>query len=495
MDLLGSPMLLLFICLSCLIFLAAWRKKDKHKNLPPGPTPLPLIGNLLQLKTKNIMEPLQKMCEKYGPVFTIYFGSERMVILHSYDTLKKVLVEHGDEFINRGSFPIIDKFTKERGIFMNSGEGWVQLYRFSLTTLRNLGMGKKSIEERILEEVKHLEKELQARNGQPFNPAFFLSSATCNVISHILFGVRFDYQDEELLQMLHWLSYTYWFQSSPVGKFYNLFHRIMDYLPGPHQTYFKNLSNVQDWIAQKVKDHERTLDPNNPRDFIDYFLLKMEQERNDPKTVFTKENLIVAIFDIFFAGTETTSTTLRYMFMVLTEHPAVAAKVHEEIERVIGHERPPAMKDCPEMPYTEAVLHEVQRYLDLAPLGFIHSARRDFEIEGFTIPQGTPIFPMLSCALHDPKYFKNPHQFDPENFLDERGAFKKNSADMPFSAGKRSCLGEGLARMQRFLYLTSILQNFQLKHPPGVTKIDLTPEEPRAVYYILEFLFHNNPVK
>ncbi|XP_053118960.1 cytochrome P450 2C19-like isoform X4 [Hemicordylus capensis] len=417
MDLLGSPMLLLFICLSCLIFLAAWRKKDKHKNLPPGPTPLPLIGNLLQLKTKNIMEPLQKMCEKYGPVFTIYFGSERMVILHSYDTLKKVLVEHGDEFINRGSFPIIDKFTKERGIFMNSGEGWVQLYRFSLTTLRNLGMGKKSIEERILEEVKHLEKELQARNGQPFNPAFFLSSATCNVISHILFGVRFDYQDEELLQMLHWLSYTYWFQSSPVGK-----------------------------------------------------------ERNDPKTVFTKENLIVAIFDIFFAGTETTSTTLRYMFMVLTEHPAVAAKVHEEIERVIGHERPPAMKDCPEMPYTEAVLHEVQRYLDLAPLGFIHSARRDFEIEGFTIPQGTPIFPMLSCALHDPKYFKNPHQFDPENFLDERGAFKKNSADMPFSAGKRSCLGEGLARMQRFLYLTSILQNFQLKHPPGVTKIDLTPE-------------------
>ncbi|XP_053117708.1 cytochrome P450 2C19-like [Hemicordylus capensis] len=471
MDLLGS---LLVLCLSCLFVLAVRRKRAKHQNLPPGPTPLPLIGNLLQLKTKNLMEPLQKMCEKYGPVFTMYFGPERVVVLHSFETVKKVLVEHGDEFTNRFTLPIIDKINKGLGIFMSNGERWVQLRRFALTTLRDIGMGKKSTEERIQEEVKHLVKELQVKKGQPFNPAFLFSSATCNVISHILLGERFDYQDQELLQIHHWITESMQTQRSPVTLLYNIFPKIMDYLPGPHQTFFKILFSIQDFIAQKVKDHEETLDANDPRDFIDCFLLKMEQEKHNPKTEFTRENLIMTAYDIFLAGTETASTSLRYTLMVLTEHPAVEAKIHEELDRVIGRERPPVMKDRPQMPYTNAVLHEAQRFLDLFPLGIVRTARRDFEIEGFTIPQGTIIFPMLTSVLHDPKQFKNPHLFDPQNFLDEKGNFKKNGADMPFSAGKRSCLGEGLARMQLFLYLTSILQNFRLKHPPGVTKIDLT---------------------
>ncbi|XP_053117711.1 cytochrome P450 2C19-like isoform X2 [Hemicordylus capensis] len=385
MDLLGS---LLVLCLSCLFVLAVRRKRAKHQNLPPGPTTLPLIGNLLQLKTKNLMEPLQKMCEKYGPVFTVYFGPERVVVLHSYETVKKVLVEHGAEFTDRGSFPAADKTNKGFGIIMTSGERWVQLRRFSLTTLRDFGMGKKSIEERVQEEVKHLVMELRAKNGQPFNPASLFSSATCNVISHILLGERFDYQDHEYLQMLQWIVESFWLASSAAGQLYNLFPRIMDYLPGPHQTYFKNIFSIQDLIAHKVKDHEGTLDPNNPRDFIDCFLLKMEQEKHNPKTEFTRENLIMTAFDIFLAGTETTSTSLRYILMVLTEHPAVEAKVHEEIDREIGCERLPALKDRPQMPYTEAVLHEAQRFLDFVPLGINRIARRDFDIEGFTIPKG-----------------------------------------------------------------------------------------------------------
>ncbi|XP_053120693.1 cytochrome P450 2C31-like [Hemicordylus capensis] len=261
-----------------------------------------------------------------------------------------------------------------------------------------------------------------------------------------------------------------------LSQLYNLFPKMMDYLPGPHQTYFKNLFSIQDFIAQKVKDQEKTLGANDPRDYIDCFLIKLEQEKHNPKTEFTRENLIMTAYDIFLAWTETTSTTLRYTLMVLTEHPAVEVKIHEEIDRVIGRERPPVMKDRPQMPYTEAVLHEAQRFLDLAPLGLIRMARQDVEIEGFTIPQGTTIFPMLTSVLHDPKQFKNPHLFDPKHFLDERGTFKKNGADITFSAGKRSCLGEGLARMELFLNLTSILQNFHLKHPPGVTRINLTPD-------------------
>uniref|UniRef100_A0A803ST57 Uncharacterized protein n=1 Tax=Anolis carolinensis TaxID=28377 RepID=A0A803ST57_ANOCA len=475
MEVLGTTTLFLVVFL---VLFVAWRKVEaKRRNWPPGPTPLPLIGNLLQLKPTNIAEQFKKMSKKYGSVFMVYFGMDPVVVVYGYDVVKKVLVDSGDEFLNRGSFPSSDKTNKGLGIFMSNGERWVQLRRFSLMTLRNFGMGKKSIEERIQEEAEHLMKELRDKRGQAFNPQHLFNCVTSNVICHILLGKRFDYNDEEYLRALKQLIDGFRLESSVSGQLYNFFPRIMDYLPGPHQTFFKNMYGVQAFIARKIEENEKTLDHTDvPQNFVDAFLLKMEQEKNNPTTEFTKENLMMAIYDLFIAGTETSSTTIRYFFMTLLEHPEVQAKIQDEIDRVIGRERMPTMKDRLEMPFTEAAIHEGQRFLDLVPLGFIRLAKRDVEMEGFTIPKGATIYPILSSALHDPKQYANPYQFNPEHFLDKDGRFKKNGADMPFSAGKRNCLGEGLARMELFIFITTVLQSFSLKHAPGVPKIDLTPD-------------------
>ncbi|EHB04815.1 Cytochrome P450 2B6 [Heterocephalus glaber] len=129
------------------------------------------------------------------------------------------------------------------------------------------------------------------------------------------------------------------------------------------------------------------------------------------------------------------------------------------------------------MPYTEAVICEIQRFADLLPTGVPHVVTKDTHFRGFIIPKNTEIYPILSTALHDPRHFEKPDTFNPDHFLDAKGALKKSEAFMPFSMGKRICLGEGIARAELFLFFTTILQNFSISSPVAPEDIDLTPQE------------------
>ncbi|XP_068106949.1 cytochrome P450 2G1-like [Hyperolius riggenbachi] len=468
--------LILTILISYMFLYSTWNTFYRNKNLPPGPMPLPIIGNVLHIHKGELVKSLNQLKEKYGSIYTLYFGSRPVVILCGYQMVKEVLVDRGEEFSDRGRLPTVDRFFKGHGVIFANGENWKQLRRFTLTTFRNFGMGKRSIEERIQEEVQFLIEELRNLRQSPVNPTNILLQSMSNVACSVLFGQRFDYKDLKFLKIVQNFNEAFRLMGSTWGQLHDLMPEILDYIPGPHQNIDTILHEQLEYVSERVKLNQETLDPSNPRDYIDCFLIKMIQESQNPTSQFNIKTLLLNIVQLFFAGTETVSGTLRHGLLLLLHYPEIQEKLHNEIDKVIGSNRLPSVEDRSKMPYMDAVIHEIQRFSDVLPLNLPHTPVRDIEFHGYTIPKGTDVYPMLFWCLRDPDFFKNPEKFDPGHFLDDNGCLKAPDAFVPFSTGKRVCAGEGLARMELFLFLTTILQNFKLTSKTTFTNADVKPK-------------------
>ena len=132
------------------------------------------------------------------------------------------------------------------------------------------------------------------------------------------------------------------------------------------------------------------------------------------------------------------------------------------------------------MVYTEAVICEVLRKSSVVPLGILHRALEDETIDGYLIPKETTIIANIYGAHHDPQVWGDPEIFRPERWIDSDGKLKKFDQLVAFSAGKRSCIGEPIARMQLFLFITNIFQKFDVKAagklpPPDGFGVTLSP--------------------
>uniref|UniRef100_A0A8D0QFG8 unspecific monooxygenase n=1 Tax=Sus scrofa TaxID=9823 RepID=A0A8D0QFG8_PIG len=422
----------LVLCLSCLLRLSLGKQNSGRGKLPPGPTPLPILGNILQLDVKDISKSLSNLSKVYGPVFTVYFDLKPAVVLHGYEAMKEALIAAGEEFSGRGHFPMAERVNKGHGIIFSSGKIWKETRCFSIMTL-------------IQEEALCLVEELRRTNASPCDPTFLLGCAPCSVICSIIFHNRVDYTNQNFLTLLEKFNENFRILSSPWMQVNN-FPALIDYLPGSHNKVLKNSAYVKSYILEKVKEHQTSLDINDPWDF------RLFPDQDGRGKICTSEHVSDVYNDV---GTPLQSSILTCV---------LSAKVQKEIDSVIERHRSPCMQDRSRMPYTDAVVHEIQRYIDLMPNGLLSSFSS----------QGTTVLTSLTSVLRDDQEFPNPEVFDPGHFLDESGNFKESDYFMPFSTGKQICMGEGLARMELFLFLTSILQKFTLESVVDLKDIDTT---------------------
>ncbi|XP_075717021.1 cytochrome P450 2K4-like isoform X1 [Rhinoderma darwinii] len=470
-----DPVTVLLLIVFCIFFVKFFNKpKDNlFKNFPPGPKPLPIIGNLHILNFKRPYKTFIELSKKYGPVFSVQIGSQKIVLLCGYETVKDALVNHAEEFSERPHVPIFHDLSKGYGILFAHGENWKVMRRFTISTLRDFGMGKKTIENKINEESDFLIKKIKSYGGKPFENTIVMNAAVANIIVFILLGHRFDYDDPVFLRLMGLINENIRLMGSPMVMLYNTFESVIRWLPGGHKKVNENAIETQKFITETFTKHKEQLDPNDQRTLIDTFLVKQQQEKSEFASYFHDKNLTMIVSNLFAAGMDTTSTTLRWALLLMIKYPEIQKNVQNEIEKVIGSSEPQS-EHRKEMPYTDAVIHEVQRFANIIPTNLPHATAQDVTFKGYFLPKGTYVMPLLISVLRDQAHFEKPDEFYPEHFLDSKGNFVKNEAFLPFSAGKRSCAGENLAKIELFIFFTRLLQNFSFQSPSG-TELDLTP--------------------
>uniref|UniRef100_A0A8C3PH05 Cytochrome P450 n=1 Tax=Calidris pygmaea TaxID=425635 RepID=A0A8C3PH05_9CHAR len=470
------PVGLLFILMLLLILKRqhVWKSHTKG-NFPPGPRRLPIIGNLHIMDMKRPHLTMLELSKTYGPVFSIQMGPRKMVILSGYDTVKEALVNQADAFAGRPKIPILEETGKGKGVIFSDGENWKVMRRFTLTTLRDFGMGKKAIEDRVVEEYRCLGDTIEAQQGKPLEITLMMNAAVANIIVSILLGKRYDYEDPTFKKLLTLVHENIRLFGSPSLSIYNMFP-VLGFLLKDHKTFKQNVKEINAFIKVTFIEHLKVLDRNDQRSFIDTFLVRQQEENGKANGYFHNENLTAVVRSLFAAGMETTSTTLRWGLLLMMKYPEIQKKVQDEIEQVIGS-NPPRIEHRTQMPYTDAVVHEIQRFANILPVNLPHATTADVTFKGYFIPKGTYIIPLLTSVLHDKSQWEKPDMFYPEHFLDANGKFVKKDAFMPFSAGRRVCAGETLAKMELFLFFTSLLQRFTFHPPPGVSisDLDLSP--------------------
>ncbi|XP_055485003.1 cytochrome P450 2J6 isoform X1 [Psammomys obesus] len=452
------------------LLLADFFKNRRPRNFPPGPWSLPFVGNIFQLDFRQPHLSIQPFVKKYGDIFSLNLGDLTFVVITGLPLIKEVFTHVEQNIMNRPITLVRERISSNNGLVFSSGQIWKEQRRFALMTLRNFGLGKKSLEQRMQEEACHLAETIGEEEGQPFDPHFNINNAVSNIICSITFGDRFEYHDSRFQEMLRLLDEAMCLETTLICQLYNIFPWIMNYLPGPHQTLFRNWEKLKLFVSCMIDNHRRDWNPDEPRDFIDAFLKEMTKYP-DKTTSFTEANLIWSTLDLFFAGTETTSTTLRWALLYMALYPEVQEKVQAEIDRVIGQKRPVSLDDRESMPYTNAVIHEVLRMGNIIPLNVPREVTVDTSLDGFHLPKGTMVLTNLTALHRDPKEWATPDTFNPEHFL-ENGQFKKRDAFLPFSMGKRACLGEQLARSELFIFFTTLMQKFTFK-PPVNEKLSL----------------------
>ncbi|XP_008922740.2 cytochrome P450 2J6-like isoform X1 [Manacus vitellinus] len=444
----------------------------KSRGFPPGPTPFPIIGSMWWVKFRADHGSLRKMAKTYGNICTLWMGHRPLVMLYGFQAVKDGFTTNSEDVSGRLQTYVFKKLANGKGILVSNGLIWKQQRHFGIGALRKLGMGNKGMERGIQTEAHYLVEFFRDKDGKAVDPSFPIVHAVSNVICAVVFGHRFSLEDETFRQLIEAYNAIVAFGNSRIYYISEIFTWAAERLSGSLQKAVFSRDFVCSFVRQEIKSHREKGRIGEPEDFIDFYLDQIEKTKNIPNSTFDEDNMVQSVFDLFFGGTETTATTLRWALLYMLAYPDIQEKVQKELDAVLSPSHLVCYEDRKKLPYTNAVVHEILRFSSIVLITIPREAVKDTTVLGYRLPKGTLITANIDSTLFDPDYWETPHQFNPGHFLDKDGNFVTREAFLAFSAGHRACPGEVLAKMELFIIFCRLLQTFKFTTPEGVKEVN-----------------------
>ncbi|KAB7493943.1 Cytochrome P450 2L1 [Armadillidium nasatum] len=415
----------------------------KKGNLPPGPIGFPYFGTFFHtIQLKNVFE----VKKKYGNIFMINIGVVNFLYICDFKIAKDSFTKL--EFADRPSWKSNSFFQSEKREGKASGSGGSR---------------------------RRLQKADEGAIKTPF------LNKRCHFKHYLATCCKYEFKDEEVKSLmakineiqeafLH-LSIPDFF---PVLK-YILPTPLLDYITGA-SVFDKACLQYEDMVQPIIDEHLKTLDPNNPRDLMDDYLIEMKEKKNEEYSHFNITDLIRVTFDLFVAGNDTTSNMTRFFLTYMARFQEIQEKIQKEIDKVVPRGTLPGLQHRNELSYLDAAINEVQRHCSMISMGVVRYTTADVKVDDYDIPKGTAVISVAALSHKDPTYFKDPEVFDPSRFLDKNGkCIPTCEGFQAFGIGKRQCLGEQFARMELYLITAALLQNFTFAPPDGERQMSIKP--------------------
>eukprot|EP00058_Branchiostoma_floridae_P013847 XP_002599335.1 hypothetical protein BRAFLDRAFT_64310 [Branchiostoma floridae] len=460
---------LVLVLVSMLVALSRRRPRD-FPPAPPGVRAWPLLGHLPALGPEP-HRTLAAWTDSCGDVLGLRFGMSDVVVLNSLEAMREALVAQGDAFSSRPRMFMMDIFSDGgKGlVFRAFGKSLMEQRKFAMVVFRDI-LSRPRTESMMIREAQTLASTLAQKAGRPTRVHDNIGLSLLNVTCSLCFGRRFETSDPRVPKI-----------NTPAVRV---------------QT---GIREVKEFVRSETEGHKVKFDRENIRDIIDAFVLEMESRRRSGRDLgsFTEREMeqvifdlfftgaetsstclrwavflmavypdVQVIFDLFFTGAETSSTCLRWAVFLMAVYPDVQARIHRELDTVLGPDGEVTLDKRAALPFLDATISEVLRFRPAAPFMY-RCATKDSKLRDYFIPADTQVLVNLWSIHMDPKHWQNPDQFNPDRFLNSEGTVKIPEAFKAFGLGRRLCFGEQMARMEMFLFFAILMQHFTFKLPEG----------------------------
>ncbi|XP_046575292.1 cytochrome P450 1A5-like [Haliotis rubra] len=440
-------------------------------RLPPGPRGLPLLGSLLDLKDDTV-ETLYDWGRYFGPYMTVYKGRVATMYLNTREAVDETFVKQQSAFTARPQPHSVAAMTcGQKGIQFSDYTPTLKHQRkvMSMALRSYTFLSGFHLEDKIHQSVSKV-IELLKTEKTAVDPLPYLALIDANIMCGVCFDKTHDVGSNDFRKFMALLDD---YSKLTESFFWEDIVPPLKWLPTPRfNNMLTTVKRLKKYIEKRVEIHKETFNPENIRDVLDAILLSQledEEEEVEVSQRLTDDHVVHTILDMFNAGNDPVRLTLSWTLLYLAVHQDIQEKVHQELDEVLESRCMANVVDRPYLSYLQAVIYESMRLSTVVPFGLPHRAIKDAKIGPYDVPKNSNVLINHWAIHHDPDHWEDPATFKPERFLTEEGKVKTTITHfLPFSVGRRACLGEYLAKPELHLILAGLLKNFHISPEDGV---------------------------